>query len=396
MTSFRLIVLMAALTGMGQLAVGLYTPSMPAIGDRFLADDDRVRLTFSLFILAMAVAQLVAGPLSDRFGRKICMQVGNAVFTLSSAACAFAPTLGVLIAARVAQGVGACVPVVVSRAVVRDVHSGAEAARALAAIGMAMALAPALGPTLGGLVQVTLGWRAVFGVLTALGLVALILTHREFAETLPAERRRPFRPRRIAGAYASLLRDRLFMAHSLAVLFSLAGLGAYLAGAPFIFIRLLDVPEPVFGAFSMANVGSFALGGAIAARLTGRVFSLPAMIVIGGLLSLAGGVLLLGLVAAGFVSTATILPPLWLFFVGMGLLVPNATAAAIERHPDEAGLASAMLGFLQFSGWGAAGLAVGLLGGDGATAFAGVFAFAGLAAFAVFVALHGWPDRFLA
>lgn len=387
---------MAALTGMGQLAVGLYTPSMPAIGDRFEADDDRVRLTFSLFILALAVAQLAAGPLSDRFGRKICMQVGNALFALSSAACALAPTLGVLIAARVAQGIGACAPVVVSRAAVRDVHSGAEAARALAAIGMTMALAPALGPTLGGLVQIAFGWRAVFGVLTVLGIAALVLTHLTFVETLPAERRRPLRPRRIAVAYAALLGDRLFMAHGLTMLFSLAGLGAYLAGAPFIFIRLLDVPEPVFGAFSMANVGAFALGGAIAARLTGRVLAASATIALGGLLNLAGGCALFGSIAAGVVSTMTILPPLWLFFLGMGLLVPNATAAAIERHPDRAGLASAMLGFLQFAGWGAAGLAVGLLGGDGPTAFAAVFAVAGLAAFAVFAVLHGRPRRFLA
>ena len=385
---------MAALTGMGQLGVGLYTPSMPAIGDHFGANDDQVRLTFSLFILTLACAQLVVGPLSDHFGRKISIQIGNLIFVLSSAVCAFAPGIGILITARIAQGVGACVPVVVSRAVVRDVHEGADAARALAAIGMVMAVAPALGPTIGGIVQVTLGWRAVFVILTVLGVLALILTQHQLVETLPAVRRQRFRLGRIMGTYATLLRDRLFMAYSAAVMFSLAGLGAYLAGAPFVFIRTLGVSEPVFGAFSIINVGSFALGSAIATRLTGRMVSMPGMVVLGGALNLIGGVALLLFILSGILTAMTILIPLWLFFAGMGLLVPNAMAAAINRYPDQAGLASAMLGFLQFGGWGTAGLAVGLMGGEGPVAFSAVFAFVGTAALAMFVLLHGLPRRF--
>jgi len=380
---------MAALTGMGQLAVGLYTPSMPAIGDHFSATDDQVRLTFSLFILTLALAQLVVRPLSDHFGRKISIQVGNVIFVLSSALCVFAPTIGILIAARVLQGIGACVPVVVSRAVVRDVHSGAEATRALAAIGMVMALAPALGPTVGGIIQVTLGWRAVFAILTVLGLAALLLTHRQLAETPPPERRQRFRVGRVLRTYAGLLTDRRFMAYSVAVMFSMAGLGAYLAGAPFVFIRMLDVPEPVFGAFSMLNVGSFAVGSAIASRLTGKTFTMPAMILIGGALNVVGGLLLFGLIVAEVLSTVTILLPLVVYFVGMGLLVRNAMAAAINRYPKQAGLASAMLGFLQFAGWGTAGLAVGLMGGEGPVSFSAVFAFVGCGALLAFLLLHG-------
>jgi MFS transporter, DHA1 family, multidrug resistance protein len=394
LSTTRLIVLMAMLTGMGQLPVGLVVPSMPAIADYFVASDDRVKLTFSLFILTVACAQLVVGPLSDHFGRKICIQVGNVVFLLSSLLCAFAPSLGILIAARVAQGVGACVPVVVSRAVVRDVHSGEEAARALAAIGMVMAVAPALGPTLGGFIQVTVGWRGVFAVLAGLGLVAVVLTQRQLVETLPVSRRQPFRIGRIVSVYLSLLRDRLFMAYSLAVLFSLSGLGAYLAGAPFIFIRLLEIPEPVFGMFSIANVGSFAVGSAIASRFTGKAFTMQAMIVIGGAMNALGGGLLLLLILAGELSVVTIMGPTVVFFVGMGILVPNAMAAAINRYPDHAGLASAMLGFLQFGGWGGAGLAVGLLGGEVSLAFASVFAFVGLATPVTYVLLGGWPEKF--
>jgi DHA1 family bicyclomycin/chloramphenicol resistance-like MFS transporter len=385
---------MAMLTGMGQLAVGLYVPSMPAIADHFAADDDRVKLTFSLFILTLAVAQLIVGPLSDRYGRKLVLQIGNLIFLASSALCAFAPTLGILIAARVAQGVGACVPVVVSRAVVRDGHSGEEAARALAAIGIVMAIAPAIGPTIGGFIQVTLGWRAVFGVLAVVGIVAFLLIQFQLVETLPRERRQPLRLARILATYLSLLADRRYMAFALAVAFSMAGLGAYLAGAPFIFIRLLDVPEPVFGMFSIINVGSFAVGSAITSRVTGRWLTMPAMVVVGGCLTMASGCILLAIMLTGHLSVIAIMGSVAPYFVGMGLLAPNAMAAAINRYPDKAGLASAMLGFLQFGGWGGAGLAVGLLGGSGAVPFSAVVAFVGTATLVSFLLLYGKPEQF--
>jgi DHA1 family bicyclomycin/chloramphenicol resistance-like MFS transporter len=359
---------MAMLTGMGQLAVGLYVPSMPAIADHFAADDDRVKLTFSLFILTLAVAQLIVGPLSDRYGRKLVLQIGNLIFLASSALCAFAPTLGILIAARVAQGIGACVPVVVSRAVVRDGHSGEEAARALAAIGIVMAIAPAIGPTLGGIIQVTLGWRAVFGALAVVGVIAFLLIQFQLVETLPRERRQPLRLTRI--------------------------LATYLAGAPFIFIRLLDVPEPVFGMFSIINVGSFAVGSAIASRVTGRWLTMPAMVVVGGCLTMASVSTLLAIMLTGHLSVIAIMGSVAPYFIGMGLLAPNAMAAAINRYPDKAGLASAMLGFLQFGGWGGAGLAVGLLGGSGAVPFSAVVAFVGTATLMSFLLLYGKPEKF--
>ncbi len=385
----RLILLMAMLTGMGQLAVGLYVPSMPAIADHFAAADDRVKLTFSLFILTLAVAQLIVGPLSDRYGRKVVLQIGNVIFLASSVLCAFAPTLGVLIAARVAQGFGACVPVVVSRAVVRDGHSGEEAARALAAIGMVMAIAPAAGPTIGGFIQVTLGWRAVFAILAVIGGVAWLLIQFRLVETLPRERRQPVRLMRILATYASLLADRRYMAFALAAAFSMAGLGAYLAGAPFIFIRLLEIPEPVFGMFSIINVGSFAVGSAIASRITGRWLTVSAMVLVGGCLTMTAGCTLFLIMLSGHLSVIAIMGSMAPYFIGMGLLAPNAMAAAINRYPNKAGLASAILGFLQFGGWGGAGLAVGLLGGSGAGPFSAVVAFVGTATLMSFLLLYG-------
>ena len=392
----RLILLMALLTGVGQLGVGLYVPSMPAVADHFAVDDDHVKLTFSLYIAALALTQLVVGPLSDRFGRKVVIQAGNLLFLLASAACALAPSIGVLIVARALQGAGACVPVAVGRAVVRDVHRGDEAARALAAIGMVMALAPALGPSIGGLIQVTLGWRAIFVGLTIIGMVSFLLTQTMLDETLRPERRQPLRLGRIFGTYIGLLADSTYMAYGLAVAFAMAGLGAYLAGAPFVFIRLLGISEPVFGAFSIANVGSFAIGSAIASRITGRVFTMPGMIVFGGALCTLAGGALVAVMLAGYVSVPTILAPMVFYFVGMGMLVPNAMAAAINRYPDNAGLASALLGALQFGGWSAAGFAVGAFGTASAVPFGAVVAAVGASSLAAFLLLHGLPRRFRA
>lgn len=378
---------------MGQLGVSIYTPSMPAVADHFAVGDDRVKLTFSLYIAALALVQLVVGPLSDRFGRKIVLQAGNVVFLLASIVCVVAPGIGVLIAARIAQGAGACVPVAVGRAMVRDVHHGEAAARALATIGIVMALAPALGPVLGGFIQIGVGWRGVFATLVAVAVVAVVLTQRNIAETLPPERRQPLRVRRIFGTYARLLRDRTYMGYGLAVCFALAGLGAYLAGAPFVFIRLLDVSEPVFGAFSILNVGSFAVGSAIASRITGRVFTMPGMIVIGGTICTLSGLTLLAVLATGHLSVPGILGPMVPYFIGMGMLVPNAMAAAINRYPENAGLASALLGALQYGGWSAAGFAVGALGTTSAVPFGAVVAAVGCLALLAFLLLHGMPSR---
>ena len=195
---------------------------------------------------------------------------------------------------------------------------------------------------------------------------------------------------------ADLLADRTYMAYGLAVAFAMAGLGAYLAGAPFVFIRLLGISEPVFGAFSIANVGSFAIGSAIASRITGRVFTMPGMIVFGGALCTMAGGALVAVMLAGFVSVPTILAPMVFYFVGMGMLVPNAMAAAINRYPDNAGLASALLGALQFGGWSAAGFAVGAFGTASAVPFGAVVAAVGAASLAAFLLLHGLPRRFRA
>jgi len=154
------------------------------------------------------------------------------------------------------------------------------------------------------------------------------------------------------------------------------------------------VPEPVFGMFSIINVGSFAVGSAIASRVTGRWLTMPAMVVVGGCLTMASGCTLLAIMLTGHLSVIAIMGSVAPYFIGMGLLAPNAMAAAINRYPDKAGLASAMLGFLQFGGWGGAGLAVGLLGGSGAVPFSAVVAFVGTATLMSFLLLYGKPEKF--
>ena len=381
-----LILLMAYLTGMGQLAVSLYLPSLPAIADDFLAPDSQVQLTFTLFILVFALAQLVVGPLSDRFGRLPVLQAGLILFSVASLVCVIAPTVEILIVARIVQAFGACVTPTLSRAIVRDLYEGEKSARVLAAIGMVMAIAPAFGPTVGGFIAAGFGWRAVFAVLTGLGLLSFVFVHMALNETLPVERRRRQHIARTLARYISLLADGRFLAPALVVAFGMAGLGGYIAGAPFVFIRLLDVSPQVFGMFSMLNVGSFALGSAIATRITGRYASVSAMMLIGALGCGVSGLVLVGIIVSGVFSVAAILAPMAFYFIGMGLSMPNAMAAAINRYPDDAGLASALLGFLQFGGWAAASLAVGAWGTDSPLPLSVVVCTVGLAMLAVALA----------
>ncbi len=378
---------MAYLTGMGQLAISLYLPSLPAIADGFLVPDAQVQLTFTLFILAFAVVQLIVGPLSDRYGRLPVLHAGLVIFSGASFVCMVAPTVEILIVARVVQAVGACVAPTLSRAIVRDRYEGAESARMLAAIGMVMALAPAFGPTVGGFIATWFGWRAVFGVLTVLGLLSFVLVYLSLEESLPRERRRHLRVTATMARYLSLLSDRRFLAPGLVVGFGMAGLGGYIAGAPFVFIRLLDVSPQVFGMFSMLNVGSFAVGSAIATRLTGRPLSMPVMVLMGAALSAFSGIVLMTIMVLGHWTVLSILAPMAFYFVGMGLSMPNAMAEAINRYADDAGLASALLGFLQFGGWAGASLAVGAIGTGSPVPLAAVVCAVGLSMLAAALAV---------
>lgn len=360
MASWRTAVLLTALVAFGPLSTDLYLPSLPTLVAVFGSDPATVQLTLSVFLVGFAVSQLVYGPLSDRFGRRPVLLAGILLYLAASLACMVATSIEQLIAARFLQAVGACCGPVLGRAVVRDLYGRERAARILAYMAMAMALAPALGPVLGGYLTVGLGWRANFAVLAIFGALVLLGVWRLLAETNRQRDPEALNPRRLVANYLHLVGCRRYLGYVLCVSFAYSGIFAFISGSSFVLIGMLGLSPEHYGmAFGVAVVG-YMVGSFGSGRLTLRL-GIDRMIGIGTALCSLAGLAGLALALAGVVHLAAILAPMFLFLVGAAFILPNAMAGAVGPFPTMAGLASALLGFVQMGLAAVVGVLVGHL-----------------------------------
>jgi DHA1 family bicyclomycin/chloramphenicol resistance-like MFS transporter len=351
--SLAVTALLTALVGLGPISTDLYLPSLPAMAGSFGAGVEHVQLTLSLFLVGFALAQLLYGPMSDRFGRRPALIAGLVVYLLASAACAAAGSIELLIAGRVVQAFGACAGPVVCRAVVRDVHGhGAKgregAARVLAYMSMATALAPALGPILGGFLEVWFGWRSNFLALTAYGAAGLAATLAMLPETNLLRVPEAMRPARMLATYASLLGHRAYIGFVLCCAFGYSGIFAFISASSYVFVEHFGLAPSLYGFCFAAIVVGYMVGTLIAGRLTRRL-GLERMVRLGALTASAGGLTLAALAWGGSDGIAAVLAPMVLFMAGIGMVLPNSIAGAIQPFPAAAGAASALLGFVQMT-----------------------------------------------
>ncbi len=357
--------LLTAVVAFGPVSTDLYLPSLPAMTRDFQVDVSMVQLTLSVFVAGFAVCQLIYGPLSDRFGRRPVLLGGIATFFAASIFCVFAPTIEALIVGRFLQAVGACAGPVLGRAVVRDVYPKEMAARVLSYMASAMGLMPAVAPMLGGLVFSLFGWRANFVVLALFGVALFIATLLMLEETNRQKDRHAIRPERIIGNYGRLLGDRRFLSNVLALAFGFAGLFGFISGSSFVLIDVLQVDPANFGfAFACVVVG-YMSGSFISGRLGPR-FGQDRLLRAGVLLGFLTALLMTGLAWAGIQTVPAVVGPASLFFLSVGLVLPNSTAAALSVFPTIAGSASGMLGFIQMTAGALSGWVVGRLH-DGTT-----------------------------
>jgi DHA1 family bicyclomycin/chloramphenicol resistance-like MFS transporter len=242
----RYAAVLGLLTTIGPFAIDMYLPALPAIGRSLGADAHAMQASLMAFFIAVGAGQLVAGPLSDMFGRRRPMLAGLAVFVLASIGCAFAPSAGVLVALRFVQGLGACACMVTPRAVVRDLFTGAEAARMMSLLLMVYSVSPILAPLAGSLVAEAAGWRAVFAVVAVLGVGGAAGLLAFLPETRPAAERLRSNLRSAMAGYGVLLRDRHFMALALMASFTVSGFFVFVANSPFVMSAHFGVsPRPV-------------------------------------------------------------------------------------------------------------------------------------------------------
>ena len=357
--NLKTILILGALSAFGPLAIDFYLPGFPAMATAFATDETQIQLTLAVYFLGLSIGQLIYGPIADRFGRRIPLLVGVGLFTVASLACALAPSLEWLIAARFVQALGGCAGMVLSRAIVSDKCDAVGAAKVFSQLMLVMGLAPILAPMLGGLLVNLYGWQSIFIVLTAFSALAALAVALGLPESLPDNV--PRQP--LSGAlrqYGRLLKDREFLGHALTGGLAMAGMFAYIAGSPFVFIKLYDVPAEHYGWLFGSNAAGFILVAQINARLLanrGPAFLLARTIWI----YLAAGVVLLGVSALHTQQLWPLLIPLFVCIASLGCIIPNASACAMSGQGARAGSASAMLGCLQFSVAAGAASLVGVL-----------------------------------
>lgn len=345
--SLRLLLILGALSAFGPLAIDFYLPSFPALARVFGTDVEHVQLSLSAYFVGIALGQLFYGPLADRFGRRLPLLIGVALFTLASIACALAPSLDGLIAARFVQALGGCAGMVVSRAVVRDLCDPMNTARVFSQLMLVMGVAPILAPLGGGLLLEAFGWQSIFYGLALFSLACLVAVWRWLPESLPADQP----PAPLSGAfsqYRRLLGEREFMAHALTGGFAMAGMFSYIAGSPFVFIELYGVPEADYGWLFGINAAGFILMAQVNALLVrrhGPAFLVPRIVA----LYLLAALVLVGVVLLRPVALWPLLLPLFACMGSLGCIIPNASACAMAGQASHAGSASALLGCLQFT-----------------------------------------------
>ena len=392
-TSIAFTMSIAALVALGPLSTDMYLPALPGLVDEFSTDAGRVQLTLSLFLAGFAVAQIVYGPLSDRFGRKPVLLGGLLLFVAASIACALATSIDMLIFARFLQALGGSAGPVLGRAIVRDIHGPAESARVLSHIGSAMALAPAFAPILGGYMSAYIGWASIFWFLALFGFLGVALLQFGIAETAPEEHRHPRPVRAIVADYGHLLADPGYLGYTLMCTFAYAGLFAFLSGSSFVIIEYFGVSKQNFGLLFMLVVAGYISGTMLGARLSRR-YDFRRLVAAGSLvLLLAGGAMLIIAINQPR-HVLSIVLPMMVFMHGVGLVMPQSMAGALANYPHIAGSASGLLGFVQMSAAGVLGVVVGHSYDGTPVAMAAAIAITGLLSVVVYLWLiHRQPER---
>ncbi|MDD3762440.1 MAG: Bcr/CflA family multidrug efflux MFS transporter [Nevskiales bacterium] len=385
----RWVAILGTIVAIGPMSIDMYLPSLPTLQSDFGVDAGAAQLTLSAYFLGLAIGQIAYGPVADRFGRRGPLLFGLTLYVVASLLCAIAPNVEVLSVSRFVQAVGGCSGMIVTRAMVRDRFEPQDMARILSAMVLVMGVAPILAPLAGGQILGWFGWRAIFVVLALFGAACLAAAWFGLPETL-AERGAPLSLRSVTGGYLRMLRHRRFMGYALAGGTASAGMFAYISGAAFVFIEVFGVSPDRFGLFFGANAFGLIVVSQANSWLLRRF---RAEYILRGALSVfaGAGLVLLLTASTGWGGLWGVAVPLFICISSLGCSFPNATACAMAPFGDRAGLASALMGTLQFTVAAVAGAAVGQLHDGTAWSMALVVAACGVSALTLLRTLVGSP-----
>jgi len=378
----RTALVLGLMSAVSPFAIDMFLPALPAMGRELNSPVAGTQATITAYFLSFGLAQLVYGPLSDRYGRKPPIYAGLAIFLAGSVGSALAPGIGWLIAARLVQGAGGAALMVIPRAVIRDLHIGHAATRMMAMIMLVISVSPMLAPLAGSGVIAVAGWRGVFWVIAAASVASLALAVFGLRETLAPEARRPVHPRALAANIAHLFGDPVFMGLTFVGGLGMSSFFVFLTSAPFVYTGAFGLTPTGFSLAFAANAIGFFSASQVAGPLGLRI-GMPAL-VLRGTLGFAGFTSLLALIAlTGWASFPLVVALLFLANACLGLVIPSTMVMALDGHGGIAGMASSLGGTLQMLA-GAAAVALATPFFDGSVVpMAAAIALCGLGALAI-------------
>ncbi|MGZ8291145.1 MAG: multidrug effflux MFS transporter [Telluria sp.] len=325
------------------LSTDLYLASLPSLATVFGVPASTVQLTLSMFVIGFGGAQLVIGPLSDRYGRRPVLLWGLALYMAASLLCASAQSINVLIVARFLQALGCCSAIIIARAIVRDAYEPADSARVIARASSWLSLAPLTGPILGSYLQVAFGWRAAFFALSLLSAIVLFAVVMRLPETNVHKNPRATELRGLMANYRHVLGARAFWAHVLPGALSYGSIFAFISGSSLVLIKVLGVPTAWFGYCFAFGVSGYLSGTIVCRRLLPR-FGPTATLRIGSTMSLAAGALFLGAVALGYAHWSVVVVAMFLTMLAHGVNFPVSQSGSVTPFPQQAGTAAGLMG----------------------------------------------------
>ncbi|GAA4788225.1 multidrug effflux MFS transporter [Streptomyces ziwulingensis] len=388
-TGLLVTLVLGGLTATPPLAMDMYLPALPEVTGALHASAATVQLTLTACLTGMALGQLVVGPMSDRLGRRRPLLAGLAVYVLATALCALAPTVELLVACRLAQGLAGAAGIVIARAVVRDLYDGVAMARFFSTLMLISGVAPVVAPLIGGQILRLTDWRGVFAVLAVVGAVLAAVVWARLPETLPPAERHAGGVGAALRSMRALLADRIFSGYVLAGGFAFASLFAYISASPFVVQEIYGASPQTFSLlFGLNSVGLVLVGQLNGKILVGRI---PLeRVLAAGLVTVAAAasaLLVMTLGVFGEPGLGPVAAALFVLMSAMGVTLPNTQTLALLRVREAAGSASALLGTSSFLIGAIASPLVGVAGEDTAVPMAVVQLGAALVALACFVGM---------
>jgi DHA1 family bicyclomycin/chloramphenicol resistance-like MFS transporter len=387
-----MVLIVGALTGFGPLCIDMYLPAYPDLSKEMRASASTVQLTLTATMIGLALGQIVIGPLSDRLGRRRPLFAGLGLFVASSGLCALSQNVETLIALRLAQGLGGSAGIVIAVAVVRDIHSGSQAARFFSFLMLVTGLGPILAPIAGATLLRVGSWRMIFLGLALMGAALLVVAVRSLPETLAVADRVPTSFNHARHDLWHVARSRTFLVNALAGSFGFATIFAYIAGSSFVLQDVYGMSPQQYSLVFGVNAIGLVAGGQLNGYLVSRVSS--SQLLTAGLVALStGAVTFLALVVMSVDGVGWVLATTLLCLISLGFVAPNALALAVNDFPLAAGSASAVLGFTRFSMGALVAPLVGLGGRHSALPLALVMALCALSGLSLRVLFRAPPGH---